>query len=81
MTTEGVASLLEELSRLKTCNEEEGLTQSWEKCLCYGVRLCKAMPSKCDWFCSKLVGLLKDWKFRGKIIVCGDQLKKLVIEQ
>ncbi|ODM89771.1 Integrator complex subunit 7, partial [Orchesella cincta] len=57
MAKSGIESLANTICALETAEdkEKEELLKDLEKCLSYGVVLCKAEPSLCGWFCSAMI--------------------------
>lgn len=57
MATSGIESLANTICALESGDEQEmeELLKDLEKCLSYGVLLCKAEPNLCSWLCSTMI--------------------------
>jgi hypothetical protein len=71
MASAGIESLLTSLCSQKLDSAEDvfknELYKDLEKCLLYGVLLCKTDSSKCDWFSGLLLKLFKIPQVSGTI--------------
>lgn len=57
LATSGIESLTNTICGVESDDEDEKkeLLKDLEKCLSYGVILCKAEPNLCHWFCGAMI--------------------------
>lgn len=57
MATSGIESLVNNICALELDDgrDKDKLSKDLEKCLSFGVVLCKADPALCSWFCSLMM--------------------------